>query len=266
MSKTLRVFVSVWLFVHSVNVFSLDLLHGVLVSDFRYEEVDEEQVQLLSEAGNLAGAYVELSQDFNDWSMRAGAGLSGGNVDYSGATQSGVPLETDTEEFYQNYWFSAAHRFSFSNLYLTPEFGFGFWRWDRDIQSSGMSLPLSEDYQWLEYQFGLSLGVERKYGVFELTYQYLLTRHGTVSIDLSEIGLGEPTLDLGHGQGDRVSLSFSPNFTERFFAKAHVYYEAWEFGRSNTERIVVGSSVFSVQEPRSTTRNYALSIALGYRF
>lgn len=186
------------------------------------------------------------------------------SVDYVGQTQSGVPHNTDT----RTSLFRLGARAELAiyqdiNLFFSAQSH----RWKRGIKDSNNISGIDETYQWLEYSIGFSSSIiTSDKNTLILEAGLLATRQVSMDVDLSRVGLGAAELDLGNGTGTRLSLLWRPHFKDNFRYGIDVFFESWEFGRSNTKRTEGGASSVFVTEPRSETQNIGLKLNLEYGF
>lgn len=186
------------------------------------------------------------------------------SVDYVGQTQSGTPHNTRTRT-------SLARLGARAELTLYPDINLFFsaqsHRWKRGIKVSNDISGIDESYQWLEYSIGFNSSIiTSDKHVLILEAGLLATRQASMDVDLSRVDLGSAELDLGNGTGTRLSLLWRQHFQDNFRYGVNVFFEAWEFGRSNTKPTAGGASSVFVTEPRSETRNIGLKLNLEYGF
>ena len=140
-------------------------------------------------------------------------------------------------------------------------------KWQRDIRDNNNISGINETYKWLEYSIGLNsdLFINQK-DVFNIEAAYLIIRNGTIDVDLSRVNLGSTTLDLGDGTGGRLNLNWKRISENNTRYGLSLFFEGWDFGRSNTKQTQGGSSIVFVTEPRSETRNIGLKFNIEYSF
>ena len=77
---------------------------------------------------------------------------------------------------------------------------------------------------------------------------------------------GSARLDIGDGTGGRLNLSWKRLSENNTRYGLSLFFEGWDFGRSNTKLTQGGSSSVFVTEPRSETRNIGLKFNIEYMF
>ena len=232
---------------------------------FDYTEFSTTDQVLDTETGWLPGLEAGLKYVITpDWSASINTVYYSGTVDYEGQTQSGTPHTTDTDT---NIFRLGARidRLVYEDIRLFA--GIQGHRWNRDIQDKYNVSGIDETYEWTEY----SLGVNADFGItikdkINLEASYLFIRNATVFVDLSRVDLGTTTLDLGDGTGARLNLSWLHQYKSDFTLGLGLFFEGWEFGRSNTRQLENSSSIIFVTEPRSETRNIGLKFNIEYMF
>lgn len=232
---------------------------------FDYTEFSTTAEVLDRELGWLPGLEFKLSHAItSDWSFDIVSSYYSGTVDYVGQTQSGVPHTTDTGTNLFRIG-GQINKEIYKKIHLFV--GAQSHQWNRDIKDNNNVSGVDETYKWLEYSIGLNsdLFISQK-DVVNLEAGFLITRNGTLNVDLSRIDLGTTTLDLGDGTGARLSLSWKRISTNNIHYGLSLFAEGWNFGRSNTKRTQGGSSNVLVTEPESETRNIGIKLNIEYSF
>jgi len=240
---------------------SLKLLH------FNYEEFDQSGDTFNEEEGLIPGLALTASKTLGDFTNSISFEGYGGTVDYDGMTQSGIPLETETNEtiyrlFYRLDWSPKEYDNTISI------YGKVAWQqWDREILPSTISSRLFEQYEWWTLEIGFTIPIyKNKNNFWSFELGVLKTTNGTIEIDLSRQGFGKPELKLGSGSGVNTSLLYQYAINERSELGFSLQYQHWEFGRSNTRSISNGIIVIDFTEPESETAHTSLSINYQYHF
>jgi len=232
---------------------------------FDYTEFSTTDTTLNTETGWLPGLEADLSYAISpDWSVAINTSYYQGTVDYDGQTQQGVPHTTDTDT---NLFRLGARldRLIYKDIRLFV--GAQSHQWKRDIKDKNNISGIDETYEWYEYSLGLNTDfVITKKDRINLEASYLLVRNATVFVDLSRVDLGTTTLDLGDGTGGRLNLSWLHQYRSDFNLGLGLFFEGWQFGRSNTRQLENGTSIIFVTEPRSETRNTGLKFNIEYMF
>ena len=249
----------------SAGVHALDMRAAAELMYFNYEETDVDGNRLNKETGYLPGVSIAASQRFRTAYHSFEFSAYGGEVDYDGQTQSGVPHQTRTEQTIYRvlYRLSAPLETTDAELY-----GKVYWQqWDRDIQPNNNVLGLFERYEWWSIEGGFEVPLMRKDRQdLLLGLGVLTTLYGTISIDLSDAGFGEPVLDLGNGVGFVGELKYDIRQWKNSSLQFGVSYRTWEFGRSNSKTISNGSEFFTITEPESQTAQTILFAGYLHRF
>lgn len=232
---------------------------------FDYTEFSTTDTVLNNETGWLPGLEASLRYTPSpDWLIGLNTSYFSGTVDYDGQTQSGVPHTTDTDTDLFRLG-ARLDRSIYDDIYLFV--GFQTQRWGRNINDKDGISGIDETYEWYEYAIGLNTDLHLS-GKDRLTLEasFLLTRDATVFVDLTRVNLGTTTLDLGDGTGGRVNLNWAHQYDHAINFGLGLFFEAWQFGRSNTKQLENGSSIIFVTEPRSETRNIGLKFNMEYMF
>ena len=249
----------------SAGVHALDTRAAAELMYFNYEETDVDGNRLNKETGYLPGISIAASQRFRTARHSFEFSAYGGEVDYDGQTQSGVPHETRTKQTIYRllYRLSAPLETTDAELYGTV-----YWQqWDRDIQPNNNVLGLFERYEWWSIEGGVEVPLMRKDRQdLLLGLGVLTTLYGTISIDLRDLGFGEPELDLGDGIGFFGELKYDIRRWENSSLQFGVTFRTWEFSRSNSKTISNGSEFITITEPDSTTAQTTLSASYIHRF
>ena len=260
------IIISVILLCHSAVSFAeTQLTISPALLHFDYTEFSTTDQELDNESGWLPGLEAKLSHSFaSDWSFAIVSAYYSGTVDYVGQTQSGTPHTTDTETDLFRIG-GQINKEVYKKIRLF--FGAQSHQWNRDIKDTVNVSGIDETYKWLEYSLGLNTYfVITKKDKINLEASYLLIRNATVFVDLSRVDLGTTTLDLGHGTGGRLNLSWLHQYKNDFNLGFGFFIEGWNFGRSNTRQLENGTSIIFVTEPRSETRNIGLKLNIEYMF
>ena len=232
---------------------------------FDYTEFSTTDEVLDRELGWLPGLEAKLSHSItSDWLINIYSAYYLGTVDYTGQTQTGTPHTTNTETKLFRFG-GRIEKDIYKNAHLF--IGAQSHKWQRDIRDNNNISGINETYKWLEYSIGLNsdLFINQK-DVFNIEAAYLIIRNGTIDVDLSRVNLGSTTLDLGDGTGGRLNLNWKRISENNTRYGLSLFFEGWDFGRSNTKQTQGGSSIVFVTEPRSETRNIGLKFNIEYSF
>lgn len=232
---------------------------------FDYTEFGTTDQVLNTETGWLPGLQADLSYAITpDWSVSINTTYYSGTVDYDGQTQSGIAHNTDTDTDIFRLG-AQIDRLVYQGVRLFA--GIQGHRWNRDINDNNDISGIDETYKWTEY----SLGINADYAIsvkdrINLDAGFLLTRDGTIFVDLSRANLGTTTLNLGDGTGARLGLSWIHQYRDNLDYGLALFFEGWQFGRSNTRQLENSSSIIFVTEPRSETKNTGIKLNIVYMF
>lgn len=244
---------------------SAELTLATGIRYFDYEEFDTSHQSLDRETGFIPGISVAGGTRWLGIDHSIEFGAWGGTVDYDGRTQFGQPHRTDTDEtiyrvLYRTDW---QPRDADGSLYTKV-----YWQnWKRDIQASNGVSSLFEHYQWWSIEAGLRATAWRQHNkriAFELGV--LRTSHGTILIDLSSNGYGEPVLDLGDGLGASMALDYEVELADRDRLSFSLGYQRWRFGRSNSYSASNGASTIVITEPDSIANHVIVSVAYHFHY
>lgn len=232
---------------------------------FDYTEFSTTDEVLDRERGWLPGLEVGLNHSFtSDWSGDIFSAYYRGTVDYTGQTQTGTAHTTDTDS---NLFRIGARvgRLIYKSIRLFV--GAQRHQWKRDIKDNNGISGIDETYKWREYSIGLNsdFAITHK-DIINLEASFLLIRDASIFVDLSRVNLGTTTLDIGDGTGARLKFSWNRPYKNNINYGLGLFFEAWQFGRSNTRQTQNSSAIVFVTEPRSETRNIGLKFNFEYMF
>jgi len=240
------------------NTQAADLRLAAELMNFDYEETDVSGSTLDQETGYIPGFTVAASQPYRSIHNTVEFSLYGGDVDYDGQTQAGQPHQTTTDEtiyrlLYELNWSPGDSEGAF--------YGKAYWQqWDRDIQPNDGVSGLFERYQWWTLEAGVQVPfIKNEQRELLLELGMLATNSGTISINLTNVGYGEHTLNLGNGIGYSAALTYEMKLASNNSFQFGAMLKSWEFGRSNSETISNGTSTITIIEPDSTTLQTTIS-------
>jgi len=209
---------------------------------FNYEEFDLNDVTLDTEIGFLPGISFLIKEKQHS----LGAHIFSGEVEYDGQTQLGVPHKTDTDETL--YYLFYRHDFLTTNQH-NFFVGLNYQFWERFIQANNGVGSLYEEYSWWSAEAGIKYTTDNQHLILEVAG--FRTFNGDILIDLSNLGYGEPVLNLGDKFGLRSLLAVNLKTDSFSSMQMGVEYKYWGFGRSNTETLSNGITAISIVEPES---------------
>jgi hypothetical protein len=233
---------------------------GAQLEQFNYREKSDGE-RLNEEEGPLQGGWLSLAGQLGPVTLGLSAARLKGTVDYTGQTQSGRPLTTETEQGITRFgislegpaWQTGQFPISVSP-YLTSEYS----GWNRSIQPTDISRGLTEKYRWWRLAAGANACLTHR-GQWCLRAGLNHTFAGTMTVKLDSIGAGEPELELGGEYGGEIALGWSNGVVS-----VQAYYQEWSFGASDPQRINAGQVLLQIREPASKTR--IAGLAGGLRF
>lgn len=228
---------------------------------FDYTEFSLNDNVLNNESGAIPGIQLLLNNAINDQlSIELEISRYAGDVDYNGYTQSGSLINTTTNEDILRY----SVRIITPLLNNTDIFiSTSSHQWERDIQGKAGILGIFEKYQWQEISAGIKTNfLINKQSSWFVEVAILKTIEPEMYINLSEADLGSTNLKLGTDIGARFQLSWVEINTDKLSYGINAFYEAWNFGISDSKTTSGGSSSISVFEPRSETRHSGIQFQL----
>lgn len=233
---------------------------GIQFEQFDYREKSE-GARLNDEEGPLQGGWLSLASRQGPVTLGLSAARMKGTVDYTGQTQSGRPLTTETEQGITRFGISAraAGWQPWQNgltvaPYLTAEYS----GWNRSIQPTRISSGLIEKYRWWQVATGANACLTYQ-GQWCLRAGLNHTFAGSMTVKLESIGAGEPELELGGEFGGEIALGWSNGVVS-----VQSYYQEWSFGASDPQRVSAGQAVLQIREPASKTRIAGLAGVLHF--
>ncbi|MCW8924189.1 MAG: hypothetical protein OQK69_11255 [Gammaproteobacteria bacterium] len=228
---------------------------------FKYTEFSTTGSTLNKETGWIPGIQLHLSKQFNQqWSSGVEVITYGGKVDYDGHTQSGQTHSTDTNE---TIFKLGAHLKTPVTEDTDLVFGAKYNKWKRDIYDNNGIFGLLEIYRWWE----ISAGITHEFGKtdtqsWHIEAHLLKTINPTIHVDLSRADYGKTDLNLGTDWGTRLQLSWDHKHSSNWQYGFNVFYEAWNFGRSNSKATTGGTYSGTFYEPYSETRHSGLILEI----
>jgi hypothetical protein len=239
---------------------------------FQYKEFDDDGSLLDREDGTLPGVVFGLGMARERWNFVGELAVYSGDVDYDGQTNTRIPITTQTDANITDGhvraewwgWEAGSVRYAVYG-------GLGYHGWERDIQATrtASGAPVSglwEYYEWGYVLLGGKLAAEQGLNRWGLDLRLLRTVAPTVRVDFNGL-FDDKTLDLGERFGGRLSATWARRASNRTVLKLEPFYEGWDLGRSDTERLTQGGvAVGTVFEPRSETRNFGVNLGLAHTF
>lgn len=245
--------------------------------NFKWEEFDDDGSKLLEESGARFTISGFLSNSFKvnrGFIYGAEAKFYGGEVDYDGQTQDGVPAKSDTT--YNGMMLEGEAGFRAGSI--NGGFGWdfigraGFDFWTREIDDTTDILGRSvrggtEQYTILNLRFGTgpSWQAGRWKARFIAGIKYPFATNEFISEDDS--GLDD---DVDLEPKGRVSgyLNFSNHIqlTEKVYLRLDAFYDSYRFDKSDPETTSLNGVPVRVWQPESTQDNYGIQGGVSLNF
>jgi hypothetical protein len=240
---------------------------SLAASQFKYEEYGADGKQLLTEKGFLPGILTGLDFNKAGWFLKGEVGYYNGEVDYTGQTNTGMPIATTTDEeilkasIRVGRWLIQSDGWRLGLLG-----GFGLRWWWRDIRSVGQVNGLSETYTTKFWLLGA-----RFEQAFSERITVSLRGELIIPIDLEvEVSLknrDDISLEIEEKIGYRVGAALGWRWTESMQIVLRPSYTFWKFGKSATQPLTWnGIPVGTVYEPDSETRISTLELTIVHTF
>lgn len=233
--------------------------------DFDYREFESTGHTLDSEQGVLPGVDAVYTFPLQDLQLTFGGAYYGGEVDYDGQLQNGMPHQAQTKQALSKVFaeLSLPVKETGHTLFAT----IAYRQWDRDIQPTASASGLFERYRWLHYKLGGRFKLFDFAGYHaQLKLAYMHTFDAQVRVDLEHVGLGRPELHLGSKPGGVFGVKLSRKLTERSDLGIDLGIERFEFGKSDSQRLIGGASVYSIEEPASQSTYTYLRFSYNQKF
>jgi hypothetical protein len=198
---------------------------------FNYQEFDQNNSLLNKEEGLIPGVKLSYGNVAEKDSLKFDASFYGGNVDYDGTTQLGMPHQTETNEQLVRLGISY---FQHEETHYPGQLfvGLHYWYWDRDILTRNGVQGLHEQYTWYETEVGLKFNspeVEQSRYWLEVSAMYNFKPEMKLFLPSSEV-----KFSLGSDFGYRLRAGKTWTHKQGMTTAISVFTEYWEFGRSNT--------------------------------
>ena len=225
---------------------------------FTWKEYDNSGSQLLKESGLISAMGASVRSDIAEFLVLRGRGeLFGGSVNYDGQTQTGTPVETDTNyagfkiEGNLGWKFKVSEKSS-----LEPFAGLGFRWWQRDIQDTLYAAGYEETWWSFYGRFGI-------YGKHTFSGQLKAFAEAGVrqpvsnrnKVDLSVIGLSTVTVE----PGNKASVFAEAGLKWTRF-KASLFYEGMRFSKSAPVTV----NNVQVWQPESRADIFGISVGMDF--
>ena len=230
---------------------------------FNYEEFDDNGLSLNKETGFIHGIGFKLIDRNHQLNLE----IYDGTVDYDGQLQSGTPHQTDTEEmiYYLSYRYLIP-------VFETPEryhyyFGISHQTWERNILPRNNINGLFETYRWLTASAGIESVVHQlSDSQLSIGLGFIYIVDAEIEIDLSDLGYGEPVLDIENKPGFEAELKYTSTLSDSRLLNIGVQYTHSQFGKSNSAALSNGSNTIIIFEPDSTSNHVRFYLEVNQRF
>ncbi|HBA34557.1 MAG TPA: hypothetical protein DCZ12_10530 [Gammaproteobacteria bacterium] len=236
---------------------------------FNYREFDERKTVLNEETGFLNALSFSVEAPLaGHWRSGFGLMLAKGTVDYDGRTQTGQPHHTETDETLNAWRYSLRHHTQLKNQYTQVGLDLAYMNWTRDIQPKNNILGLFENYRWWELGLVAEAGMNTAWqGQLSTHLSIFRVFNPEMEVDLTAVGYGQSTLNLGEKNGARIALNWTkPLSTDWQFGVA-TWFKIWRFGRSDDVRLSNNSPFgITIHEPASTSRHAGLNLTVTRTF
>ena len=242
----------VWLGAHAGAAArdAVDVQIGPALQRFDMRESADTGERLVGERGRLPGLVGGVEQAIGRWRWSAQVSYFDGALDYDGQTQSGATFTSQTDTTLSKILARVLHQLDDAGR-LSAGFGIGYGQWQRHIRGRGSVKGLRERYTaaGLSAQARVSL-TRSEAAIVDLDLQLVWPLRTQVEIDFSD-RYDTRTLRLGQRMAARISLPASWAVGPRSRFVVEPGFEAWGFGRSNTETLYRNSvPVGVVHQPR----------------
>lgn len=225
---------------------------------FTWKEYDDSGSQLLKESGLLSAMGASVRADIAESLVLRGRGeLFGGTVNYDGQTQTGTPVETDTNYAGFKMEGNIGWKFKVSEKSsLEPFAGLGYRWWLRDMQDT-LYVAGYEETWW---SFYARLGV---HGDHTFSGQLKAFAEAGVKlpvsnknkVDLNVIGLSTVTVE----PGNKASVFVEAGLKWTRF-KASLFYEGMRFSRSDPVTV----DNYQIWQPESKADMFGINIGMDF--
>jgi hypothetical protein len=225
---------------------------------FTWKEYNDSGSQLLKESGPISAIGSSVRSDIARSLVLKGKGeLFGGTVNYDGQTQSGTPVETDTNyaglevEGNLGWKFMVTEKSS-----LEPFAGLGYRWWQRDLQDTVSASGYKETW----WSFYARLGIHGDHTFSEQVKAFAeaglkIPLKNKNKVDLSGIGLSTVTVE----PGNKASVFAEAGLKWTRF-KTSLFYEGMRFSKSDPVTV----SNVRVWQPESKADTFGISVGMDF--
>jgi hypothetical protein len=234
---------------------------------FEYDHLEYEErewgMKLMEEDGPLFGIGAAWTgHPPSGLMLRVATGFVGGQLDYDGQTQSGVPLREDNNDFIWKVRGLIGYHYEWPDFVLTPYTGIGYRYWNDDIGGPG---GYEREVQYLYTPIGIEtaapLGDEWIWGI---RGEYDLFWGGRVKSHFSDVdsGFNNPTVNQDDGYGARGAVYLRRRLGDVSLG-LEVFIRYWDIDRSDRDTLTFnGMPPGLVWEPKNETTVTGFQISL----
>lgn len=225
---------------------------------FQWQEFGDQGGQILEETGGRLGLMISREErKMEGPSLRGSALLYLGNVDYDGRSQAGEPVESTTE--YYGTALDGVLEFAYESgegVTVAPYAGGGILTWIRKLDETGGLTQNGYDEWWLTFylQAGIGFRIRDDAGEWQGRAGMVLPLFTRVEYDFTlpdgSSGVSvTPDSDLGF----KADIQYRRNGY-----RAGLFYEAWNYGRSETE--ITGGA--AIHQPKSEQQSVGIQLGI----
>lgn len=235
---------------------------GISAIRFKYEEYSNIDGSVLdTEQGGVPGVSLKLGWYPAKWKLETIASYHQGQVDYTGQTNLGVPYNTRTDEKIGDVAVRVGRSLN-EHFPVTPYFGLGYRRWDRDILPGTVG-GLFESYRWTYIWLGTQVQwSDSKSSKHIFDIGLIRPLDPSLTIDFRGAYNSSPLVYPVAQNGLRLLSTSSFKIHTNIQLTFEPYFEYWGLGQSP----VATSNGVSVYEPSSKTGNFGVNLRLGRVF
>lgn len=240
----------------------VDTSAEVSVERFQWSEYDSSGSRLLREHGPRVGLglrWDNYARRLDSWRYSALARLTVGTVSYDGQTQSGVPVQTDTQ--YTGLRGEAMAGYQFNSGVLVQG-GAGLDLWRRLIKDTGSVLGYRETYSIIYVKAGIGFLEQVGGGRLLAVVGPKMPVYTSEYVDLRRVGYDPVTLHPGRRPSPFGQIEFIRESGEQPQWRASLYYDSYRFTPSDPATLTAGgATVGQAWQPESRTDVIGATIA-----
>ena len=235
---------------------AFDIGLGVAYLDYDEDSID---VEIAGPMFDVVGSYTY----HNGIMMNASLEYSRGDLEYNGETYSGIPVETDTQDWKVECRCLIGCDFLFrENHIVTPFLGLGYRYWNDEVEGAG---GYGREIEYWYSPIGLKTHSHVSGNwTWGMTLEYDLFWYGKVKT--GRIGFPNPELDQEGGYGVRFSCRLRRQLTNDRALSVEPHIRYWRIEESERAYFSVPGPepgdilVAGFVEPENETTSYGLRI------